>query len=91
MEPVIQVAILLSSAAAIWLVGRKEPWRRWGFIVGFLGQPFWIFDSWRHEQWGIVALSIWFVYSYGQGVWNFWVKPVGWMDPKGFAANERRR
>ncbi|MBU2549036.1 MAG: hypothetical protein KKB20_11520 [Proteobacteria bacterium] len=73
----VQVMILVLSGAAIWLVGRTEPWRRWGFVVGLVGQPLWIWDTWRHEQWGILILSGWFLYAYGQGIWNFWVKHAG--------------
>jgi len=70
-----QGAIIVFSCLAIWLVGRREPWRRWGFIVGLLGQPFWLWSSWQHEQWGIFAVSVWYTYAWMQGIWNFWIRP----------------
>ena len=36
-----QVAIVLFGGAAIWLLGRREDWRRWGFVLGMISQPFW--------------------------------------------------
>jgi len=70
-----QVAIIVLSCPAIWLVGRREPWRRWGFILGLLGQPFWLWSTWQNEQWGIFAVSAWYTYSWMQGIWNFWIRP----------------
>jgi hypothetical protein len=56
--------------------GRREHWRRWGLIVGLMGQPFWFWSSWQHEQWGIFAVSVWYTYAWLQGIWNFWIKPA---------------
>ena len=72
-EIIIQTFIFLFSASAVWFVSRKEKWRRWGYIFGLCGQPFW-FYSVDTEQGGILALCVWYTYSWGQGVYNFWIK-----------------
>lgn len=73
-ETICQVAIMIFGCSSIWLISRKESWRRWGFILGLLGQPFWIYTSYIHAQWGVFALSFWFTYCWGSGVYNFWYK-----------------
>ena len=68
-----QSFILLVGGAAIWLVGRKEEWRRWGYVLGLVSQPFWFYSTIRTEQWGMFVLSLWYTYSWGQGVYNYWL------------------
>ena len=72
-EAFIQIGITLFSCAAIGLLAQKKPWARWGYIVGILGQPFWFYATWVNAQWGIVLVTCWFTFSYGQGIWNFWI------------------
>jgi hypothetical protein len=72
MENVLQVIIFVFSASAIWFVGRKESWRRWGFVIGLCGQPFWLWVTFRAGQWGMFLLSLWYAYAWAQGVRNWW-------------------
>lgn len=67
---IIQICIFIFSASAVWFVSRKEPWRRWGFVLGLCGQPFWFYSAITKQQWAIVALCVWYTYSWGMGVWN---------------------
>jgi len=69
-----QIWIGVFGTMAIWLVGRLEHWRRWGFIFGLMSQPAWIYTAIKNEQWGILVLSFWYTYSWGQGVYNYWIK-----------------
>lgn len=69
-----QVLIFLFSASAIWFVGRKERWKRWGYILGMLGQPFWLIATFQNKQWGMFSLCIWYTYCWGQGIWNYWIR-----------------
>lgn len=73
LEVISQVAIAVFGASAIWFVGRKEHWKRWGYILGVLGQPFWFYTTIVNEQWGIFALCLFYTYSWLQGVWNYWI------------------
>lgn len=69
-----QVMIMVFGCSAIWFVGRREHWRRWGFILGLCSQPFWCWTAYHNGQYGILCLSLWYTYSWGQGIWNFWIK-----------------
>ncbi|OGG97109.1 MAG: hypothetical protein A2527_13240 [Candidatus Lambdaproteobacteria bacterium RIFOXYD2_FULL_50_16] len=76
LDQVAQVAIVLLGGGSIWLIGRKESWMRWGYIVGLISQPFWFWAAWRAEQWGLFLLCFWYLYSWSQGIWNYWFKPA---------------
>ena len=65
-----QVVIAITGAAAIWMVGRKNAWRKWGYLVGLASQPFWLYATWSSQQYGMFALSCWYVYAWAQGYWN---------------------
>lgn len=67
-----QIGIGICGCSAVWLVGRVERWRRWGYVMGLLGQPFWIYTTIHHQQWGILALSAWYAYSWASGLRNHW-------------------
>lgn len=69
-----QIFIGIFGCSAIWFVGRKEKWRRWGYILGLCAQPFWFYTTYVHKQWGILFLSLFYAYSWGQGIWNYWIK-----------------
>lgn len=68
-----QVGIMIFGASAIWLVGRKENWRKWGYLLGLCSQPFWIYSSINNEQWGILVMTLFYTYSWCQGIYNFWI------------------
>jgi len=72
-----QIGILLFGCSAVWFVSRKEKWMRWGYILGVLSQPFWLWTSITHEQWGIAILSAWYTYSWSMGIYNYWIKREG--------------
>jgi hypothetical protein len=71
----IQAIILISACLAIWLLTAKKPYSKWGHVVGLIGQPFWFYDSWQHEQWGIFIAAIVFTVSYIKGCYNHILKP----------------
>lgn len=70
---IVQTGIVLFSCAAIWFVGRREDWKRWGYIFGLCSQPFWFITVIKNEQWGILLLTIWYTYSWAQGIYNYWI------------------
>ena len=71
---IVQISILVLGASNAWLLSRKEKWRRWGYILGMMGQPFWIYSTVQNKQWGIFALALFYIYCWGQGIYNFWIK-----------------
>jgi hypothetical protein len=74
MDIICQVWITIFGASAIWFVSRREHWKRWGYILGMLSQPAWVYTTILHEQYGILVLSFWYTYSWGQGIYNYWIK-----------------
>jgi len=73
MDIISQIMIMICGASAIWLVGRKEYWKRWGYVIGLIGQPFWFYTTIVNEQWGIFLMTLFYTYSWGQGLYNYWI------------------
>ena len=71
---IIQVIIFTMTASSIWFVSRKEKWMRWGYIIGLLVQPLWLYTSYVSEQWGIFSLCFFYIYSWSMGIYNYWVR-----------------
>ena len=69
-----QIMIFVFGCSSIWLVSRKEIWKRWGYIIGFLGQPFWFYVTIKNEQWGMFGLTIFYTYSWLIGIYIYWIK-----------------
>lgn len=65
----IQIIILVSGAVAIYLLNTKN---RWGCVVGLLSSPFWLYETATHEQWGMFALSIFYMYAWIIGMKTYW-------------------
>jgi len=68
-----QVFIMIFGVSAVWLVGRRTPKvRRWGYVCGLCAQPFWLWTTVAHEQWGIAAMCAFYAYSWASGLRNHW-------------------
>jgi hypothetical protein len=61
-EEISQVLIMVLSCAAIILITLPAgcPWQRWGYVVGLLAQPFWLYTAIYHKQTGV----FWSCYVY---------------------------
>ena len=53
---------------------RRPGMRRWACIVGMAAQPFWIYATWKAEQWGIFALAFVYFFGWARGFVNFWIR-----------------
>lgn len=71
-----QIGIALCGVTAVFLSqdARAER-RRWSSVFGLAGQPFWIVETFTHQQWGILALTALYTWSWGRGFWTHWVLP----------------
>lgn len=69
----IQTAILILSGLAFWLSTAPVP-SAWGYAIGTIAQPLWIYETWRAKQWGMFALSMVFLAGYLRGLWH-WISP----------------
>lgn len=68
-----QLGIAFFSCSAIWLVARKEQsWRLLGYLLGLMGQPFWVYATIDNHQWGMLAVSVWCTYAWCMGIRNHW-------------------
>jgi len=67
--PVVQVCILVFSSASIFFFSSKKKFR-YGFVAGLMGQPFWIYETWRAGQYGMFLVSVWFTAMQVRGIWN---------------------
>lgn len=70
-ETIVQIAIFILSASAILLVAKKN---KWGFVIGLTSQPFLLYTSYIHEQWGIFIVSIVYVFSWILGIYEWFFK-----------------
>lgn len=71
-----QIGIALFGVTAVFLSQtRRESFRRWACIFGLIGQPFWFYSAFTHQQWGIFGLSFLYTFAWGQGVFNNWLRP----------------
>lgn len=71
---IVQIAIFILGAPALWLIGRPEKWSRWGFVLGLCAQPFWYISIIQNHQYGILALNILYTYSWCQGIYYKFIK-----------------
>jgi len=71
---IVQAGIFIFGVSAVFIVGRKEHWKRWGYILGLCGQPFWFYMAVTEDKGGIFALCVLYTYSWGQGIWNHWIR-----------------
>ena len=73
MNDLVQAAILILSGVTAWLLASKHARvRRWGYVVGIVGEPFWLYASWVTNQWGVVLLALWWTAQYIRGAINNW-------------------
>jgi len=71
LDLIAQIGITIFGVSAIILVARKN---KWGFALGLASEPFWIITSYLNKQWGVLLLSIIYIFSWGYGVYNWFYK-----------------
>lgn len=69
-----QMGIVVFGVGALWLVGKDGPYRKYGFIMGLLGQPFWFYTAIHTEQWGIFLIAVIYTITWIRGIYNNWFK-----------------
>lgn len=54
-----QFAIPVTTVLCLFLVANENiRIRRWGFVVGLIGQPIWIIRNFHNQEWGMLVTSI---------------------------------
>jgi len=65
-DVVSQIGLAVFGLAAMILVANKN---KWGFVLGLMSQPFWLYTSYSNHQWGIFFLSVVYVFSWAWGIY----------------------
>ena len=68
----IQAAILILSAAAMWLVSGRSRHARLGWALGLASQPFWLYATFVADQWGMLLLAVFYTGAWARGLVNHW-------------------
>lgn len=68
MNWLLDALIVVSSCGAIALLAQTGSARRWGFVVGLVGQPAWLYLATAHRTWGILAVAVWWTAWYCWGI-----------------------
>ena len=68
----LQIAIGALSIAAMAMITQPiaSPLFGWGYVVGLASQPLWIAATWRANQWGMLAVSVFYTGAWVQGIYN---------------------
>jgi nicotinamide riboside transporter PnuC len=65
-DVVAQVGLAVFGVAAMALVASKN---KWGFVIGLISEPFWLYTSYVGHQWGIFFLSVVYTFSWAWGIY----------------------
>ena len=70
-----QIAIAMTGVIAIFLSQQSnEKLKKYACILGLIGQPFWFYETYKAEQWGIFVMCFLYTWMWGLGFYNNWVK-----------------
>lgn len=71
-----QGIIVVCGVLSVWLSQSiHHNAKRWACIIGMCAQPAWLWETYRAEQWGLMALSGFYALGWARGIWNFWIVP----------------
>jgi hypothetical protein len=69
-----QGVLFVLGTTAVWLSqDPRDDRRKWACIIGITAQPFWLYATWKAEQWGIFALTFVYAAAWIRGIWHFWI------------------
>lgn len=72
-----QMFLLAFSITGVWFSASKEHRSlRWSSVFGLCAQPFWFYQTFTHQQWGIFCLSFVFTALYVKGFYLYWILPA---------------
>lgn len=80
MEGILEFIIFITGATSIWLLAKEGGISKWGFVVGLIGQPCWVYTTITNGQIGLFFLTFIYTYSYCLGIYNHFIKKDGRKD-----------
>ena len=69
-DALLQIAVVLFSVPAMYLITGDGALAKWGWWLGLASQPFWIAATWRAKQWGMWAMAIIYTGMWLRGISN---------------------
>jgi len=70
----LQILTILFGVGAIWIVGQKKSWNRWGYVVGLISQFFWTVLFIHFNQYFMLIAVVCYTYAWFSGLKNNWSK-----------------
>ena len=68
-----QWIVPFSTVLSIAFFNLGEPIAKWGSVVGFVSQPFWIITSYKHRQVGVQATNALCCAWYAYGIYKYFL------------------
>ena len=82
-----QIWVSIFGLTALWCMQSNRVFlRRYGVVLGLIGQPAWYAQLVIHEQWGMIPVFIGYTLAWLFGGWNLIVRPwfeAALIDPPG--------
>jgi len=71
LDTICQLGAMIGTGSMSLLLGSGDgAVRRWGFIIGLCGQPFWFYTTINHHQWPFVVLTVLLTYMNIRGIYT---------------------
>lgn len=71
-----QLGIALCGVTAVFLSQETlDSRKRWSSVFGLCGQPFWVVETYTHQQWIVLALTLLYGWGWARGFWRYWIAP----------------
>ena len=70
------VILVFGPSAVVCAMCHSLTLRKYGPILGLLGQGAWFYTLFVHAQWGAFIAGLFYTASWGFGLWNHWNKEI---------------
>ena len=71
-DNIAQSLILVFGVSANFLLNSKSSKSKYGPILGLCSQPFWLYLTFKNNQWGMFVLSFIYTVIWITGIKSFW-------------------
>jgi len=70
----LQILIFTLGILDTWLLNIEDPWRKWSYPIGIISQVPWIYLSITTQQYGVLCLSIVYIFLFSIGTYKHLIK-----------------
>lgn len=71
---ILQILTGTFGAVAVWMISRKADWARYGYILGFISQFFWLALFFHYKQYFMIPTLLIYGYAWCSGFYLHWIK-----------------